>query len=121
MTKTPEQLAREQAEAVLKIQQDAVETQMKMMEQLYGDNPEMLAQLKAQLQATMANQADLVAQAQAAAFAAGRGMRFRRSSVRVSSPKSSVISAEGLRVTRVSVSVMAKGVSRSLSRVSLRK
>lgn len=70
MTKTPEQLAREQAEAVLKIQQDAVETQMKMMEQLYGNNPEMLAQMKAQLQATMANQADLVAQAQAATFAA---------------------------------------------------
>lgn len=68
--KTPEQIAREQAEAVLKIQEDAINTQMKMMEQLYGDNPAMLEMMKAQLQASMANQADLVAQAQSAAFAA---------------------------------------------------
>lgn len=75
MTKTPEQLAREQAEAVLKIQQDAVETQMKMMEQLYGNNPEMLAQMKAQLQATMANQAE---PGRPCRTGAGRGLRGRR-------------------------------------------
>lgn len=48
--KNTEQLLREQADAVLKVQEEAINTQMKMMESLYGNNPEMLAMMKAQMQ-----------------------------------------------------------------------
>lgn len=68
--KNTEQLLREQADAVLKVQEEAINTQMKMMESLYGNNPEMLAMMKAQMQQAMANQKDLIAQAQTAAFQA---------------------------------------------------
>lgn len=68
--KNTEQLLREQAESVLKVQEEAINSQMKMMESLYGDNPEMLAMMKAQMQQAMANQRDLIAQAQTAAFEA---------------------------------------------------
>lgn len=68
--KTTEQLLREQAEAVLKVQEEALKTQMQMMEQLYGDNPEMLAMMKRQIQQSLQNQSSLVAQAQTAAMQA---------------------------------------------------
>lgn len=44
--KNTEQLLREQADAVLKVQEEAINTQMKMMESIYGNNPEMLAMMK---------------------------------------------------------------------------
>lgn len=68
--KNTEQLLREQADAVLKVQEEAINTQMKMMESLYGGNPEMLAMMKAQMQQAMANQKELISQAQTAAFQA---------------------------------------------------
>lgn len=68
--KSTEQLLREQAEAVLKVQEEALKTQMQMMEQLYGDNPEMLAMMKNQIQQSLQNQSALVAQAQTAAMQA---------------------------------------------------
>ena len=66
--KSTEDMLREQAQAVLKVQEEALKTQMQMMESLYGDNPEMLAMMKAQIQASLANQSALVEQAQTAAF-----------------------------------------------------
>lgn len=68
--KTTEQLLREQAQAVLDVQEQALKTQMEMMEKLYGDNPEMLAMMKAQIQQSLANQSELVEKAQTAAFEA---------------------------------------------------
>ncbi len=78
--KSTEDMLREQAQAVLKVQEEALKTQMQMMESLYGDNPEMLAMMKAQIQQSLANQSALVEQAQTAAFeavaAAQRGEGF---------------------------------------------
>ena len=58
--KNTEAFVREQAQAVLKVQEEAINSQMKMMESLYGDNPEMLAMMKAQLEQAMANQSALI-------------------------------------------------------------
>lgn len=68
--KSTEQLLREQAQAVLKIQEEALKTQMQMMESMYGDNPEMLEMMKAQIQQSLQNQSELVSQAQTAAMQA---------------------------------------------------
>ncbi|WP_193222501.1 DUF1266 domain-containing protein [Sutterella seckii] len=68
--KNTEAFVREQAQAVLKVQEEAINSQMKMMESLYGDNPEMLAMMKAQLEQAMANQSALISEAQTAAFEA---------------------------------------------------
>lgn len=78
--KSTEDMLREQAQAVLKVQEEALKSQMQMMESLYGNNPEMLAMMKAQIQQSLANQSALVEQAQTAAFeavaAAQRGEGF---------------------------------------------
>ena len=78
--KSTEDMLREQAQAVRKVQEEALKSQMQMMESLYGNNPEMLAMMKAQIQQSLANQSALVEQAQTAAFeavaAAQRGEGF---------------------------------------------